>query len=257
MHFAAHSLVGESAADPLKYYDNNVTGAISLLQLMRKHGIFYIVFSSTAAVYGESKRMPITETEPLLPKNPYGGSKVMVENILKLCDKAYGIKHSILRYFNVAGADESAGIGEAHKHETHIIPLLLTCAMQGSKFKLYGDDYPTLDGTCVRDYIHVSDLVRAHMLALDDIMKNNKSSVYNLGNGVGFSNKEIIDAVRKVTGKSIKCTISDRRPGDPAILVASYDKILSELGWRPLYTSIDDIIQTAWSFHANIPYYFM
>jgi UDP-glucose 4-epimerase len=252
--FAADSLVGESVVEPLKYFNNNVGGTISLLEAMRDHGVKHIVFSSTAATYGEPENVPILEGDRTFPTNPYGESKLAVEKILKWCDNAYGIKHTVLRYFNAAGAHISGEIGEDHRPESHLIPLILQVALgKREKIMIFGDDYNTEDGTCVRDYIHVTDLANAHLMALRRMKAGGESGTYNLGNGTGFSVKEVIEVTRKVTGREIKAEISPRRAGDPAILIASSDKALSELKWKPKYNSLETIIETAWKWHLSHP----
>ncbi|OAA92146.1 UDP-glucose 4-epimerase GalE [Clostridium ljungdahlii] len=250
--FAAYSLVGESVDEPLKYFDNNVGGTLNLLKAMRKHNVKYIVFSSTAATYGEPKSIPILENAVTYPTNPYGESKLTVEKVLKWSDRAYGIKYAALRYFNAAGAHINGAIGEDHRPETHLIPIILQVALKKrDKIFIFGDDYNTEDGTCVRDYVHVTDLANAHLLALDKIMKDNESKIYNLGNGKGFSVKEVIEVSRKVTGEKIEAEIAPRRQGDPAVLVASSKKAQDELGWKPKYNSLENIIGTAWNWHKN------
>ncbi|TCO68122.1 UDP-glucose 4-epimerase GalE [Caldanaerobacter subterraneus] len=254
MHFAASSLVGESVENPFKYYENNVCGTLSLLKAMKKHGVKKIVFSSTAAVYGEPERIPIKEEDRTEPTNPYGETKLAIEKMLKWADAAYGIKYVALRYFNVAGALETGEIGEDHSPETHLIPIILQVALgKRDKVMIYGDDYPTKDGTPIRDYIHVMDLVDAHILALEKLRKENKSEVYNLGNGEGFTVKEVIEVARKVTGHPIPAEVTGRRPGDPAVLVASSEKAMKDLGWRPKYASLEEIIESAWMWHKNHP----
>ncbi|GLC32055.1 UDP-glucose 4-epimerase GalE [Clostridium omnivorum] len=250
--FAADSLVGESVVEPLKYFENNVGSTLNLLGAMRDHKVKYIVFSSTAATYGEPENTPILESDRTLPTNPYGESKLTVEKVLKWCDNAYGIKYTALRYFNAAGAHISGKIGEDHRPESHLIPLILQVALgQREKIMIFGDDYNTEDGTCIRDYIHVTDLANAHLMALDRLRKGGESRIYNLGNGKGFSVKEVIEATRKVTGKEIKAEVTPRRAGDPAILIASSEKAISELNWKPKYDSLDTIIDTAWQWHKN------
>jgi UDP-glucose 4-epimerase len=250
--FAADSLVGESVVDPLKYFENNVGSTINLLTAMKDYNVKYIVFSSTAATYGEPENIPILEKDKTLPVNPYGESKLTVEKILKWCDKAYGIKYTALRYFNAAGAHISGKIGEAHSPETHLIPLILQVALgKREKIMIFGDDYNTEDGTCVRDYIHVTDLANAHLLALDRLKNGGESRVYNLGNGKGFSVKQVIEVARKVTKEEIKVEIAERREGDPAVLIASSDKATKELEWEPKYNSLETIIETAWNWHKN------
>ncbi|MCT8978347.1 UDP-glucose 4-epimerase GalE [Clostridium sp. CX1] len=252
--FAADSLVGESMNEPLKYFDNNVGGTIGLLNAMKDHGVKYIVFSSTAATYGEPENIPIIESDKTFPTNPYGESKLAVEKILKWCDNAYGIKYTALRYFNAAGAHVSGTIGEHHKQETHLIPIVLQVALgQRDKIMIYGNDYNTEDGSCIRDYVHVTDLASAHLLALKRLEKGGESAVYNLGNGKGFSVKEVIEVARKVTGREIKSEIAERRAGDPAVLIASSDKAKKELGWKAQYNSLETIIDTAWNWHKTHP----
>lgn len=250
--FAAYSLVGESVEDPLKYFENNIGSTINLLDAMKRHNVKYIVFSSTAATYGEPENTPILEEDKTFPTNPYGESKLAVEKILKWCDKAYGIKYTVLRYFNAAGAHVSGKIGEDHTPETHLIPIILQVALgKRDKIMIFGDDYDTEDGTCIRDYIHVTDLASAHILALDRLKAGGDSRTYNLGNGKGFSVKEVVDIARVVTGFNIKTEIAPRRAGDPAILIASSDKARSELGWKPKYNSLETIIETAWNWHKR------
>ncbi|GAA0746413.1 UDP-glucose 4-epimerase GalE [Clostridium oceanicum] len=252
--FAADSLVGESMENPLKYFNNNVGGTISLLTAMKDYKVKYIVFSSTAATYGEPENIPILEDDTTVPTNPYGETKLTVEKILKWCDKAYGIKYTALRYFNAAGAHADANIGEDHRPESHLIPIILQVALgQREKIMIFGDDYPTADGTCVRDYIHVTDLVEAHLCALNRLKKGGSSCSYNLGNGKGFSVKEVIDVSRKVTGIDIKSETALRRLGDPATLIASSEKAIKELGWKPKYNSLEKIIETAWNWHKSHP----
>lgn len=252
MHFAAFALVGESVEQPLKYYQNNVSATTELLSAMVRHDVKRFIFSSTAAVYGEPVEIPITEDHPKNPTNPYGASKIAVERMLKDCDSAYGLKTISLRYFNASGAHESGQIGEKHQPETHLIPLILKVATNENKnIKIFGTDYSTLDGTCVRDYIHVSDLTQAHLLSLNALMAEGESAVYNLGNSRGFSVREVIELARKMTGHPIPVVETDRRPGDPATLIASSDKIKRELGWKPLYEDLEKIIQTAWRWHQK------
>lgn len=250
--FAADSLVGESVENPLKYFANNVGGTISLLEAMRDYGTKYIVFSSTAATYGEPENTPILEGDKTFPTNPYGESKLTVEKILKWCDNAYGIKYTALRYFNAAGAHISGKIGEDHNPETHLIPLIFQAALkQREKIYIFGDDYKTPDGTCVRDYVHVTDLASAHLLALKRLKSGKNSVTYNLGNGKGFSVKEVVDVTRKVTGLHIDAEIAPRRPGDPAILIASSQKAMEELNWKPRFNSLETIIETAWKWQKT------
>ncbi len=254
MHFAADSLVGESMKDPAKYYENNLRNTINLLEVMLDNNIKYIVFSSTAAVYGEPNEVPITEDLLPKPTNVYGRTKYMIEEMFKDYDIAYNLKYISLRYFNACGADLSGTIGEDHNPETHLIPLVLEAALgQRESLNIFGIDYPTDDGTCVRDYIHVTDLAKAHMLALEALIKGSQSKVYNLGNGTGYSVKEVIDMAKKVTGIDFKVTESVRRAGDPAILIASSKKATTELGWRPQFSGLRTIIQSAWTWHQNNP----
>ncbi len=245
MHFAGHIVVPESAEDPLKYYGNNVSGTISLLEIAHKFGVKYFIFSSSAAVYGAPNKVPIEETADLKPINPYGQTKVMVENILSDCDKAYGLKYISLRYFNASGADPSGELGEYHNPETHLIPLILEAVSNKTPVNVFGNDYPTPDGTCVRDYIHVNDLADAHILALKHLINGGKSDIFNLGNGEGFSVKEVVDAVGKVTGSPVAVEFKPRRAGDPPVLIAGSDKAREILGWAPEYSGIDGIVRTA------------
>lgn len=254
IHFAANSLVGESMSEPFKYYHNNVYGTLMLLSVIKEFGVKHIVFSSTAAVYGEAKSIPILETDETNPTNTYGETKLAMEKMFKWFDKAHGIKYVSLRYFNVAGAITTGEIGEAHNPETHLIPLVLQVPLGKRSFiTIFGDDYDTKDGTCIRDYIHVSDLANAHILALKYLLAGNDSDVFNLGNGEGFSVKEIIDAARSVTGYEIPVKIGPRRAGDPAKLVASNKKAMEILQWHITYPKVEDIIATAWNFHKNYP----
>jgi len=252
MHFAAFSLVGESMEKPLKYYHNNMTATTQLLSSMVRHGVKRFIFSSTAAVYGEPQVIPITEDHSCSPTNPYGASKIAVERMLQDCDAAYGLKSISLRYFNAAGADESGQIGERHTYETHLIPLILKVATGERKdIKIFGTDYPTPDGTCVRGYIHVSDLAQAHLLALEDLLADGASAVYNLGNSKGYSVREVIELARKVTGHPIPAVEGDKRPGDPATLIAGSEKIKKILGWKPKYEDLETILRTAWTWHQK------
>lgn len=254
IHFAAYSLVGQSMQIPDRYFRNNVTAGLSLIETMIEFNVPYLVFSSTAATFGEPENIPILEDDRQLPTNPYGESKLMVERMLKWCDQAYGLKFCALRYFNVAGARDDGSIGEDHRPETHLIPLILQVAQgKRERLSLFGTDYPTKDGTCVRDYIHVDDLIDAHVLALNYLRAGNPSTAFNLGNGQGFSNREIIDAARRVTGHPIPVSEEDRRPGDPATLIASSQKAIEVLGWHPRYTNVEDIIATAWKWHTTHP----
>ena len=252
IHFAANSLVGESMTDPLKYFNNNVYGTQVLLEVMKENNVKNIVFSSTAATYGEPKQVPITEDMDTLPTNPYGETKLTMEKIMKWCDKAYGIKYVALRYFNVAGAREGGQIGEDHNPETHLIPIVLQTALGKREFiTIYGEDYDTEDGTCIRDYIHVEDLIEAHILAMKYLLNGGESNVFNLGSNQGFSVKEIIEAARKVTGHPIPAKVGERRPGDPSKLMASSAKAREVLGWNPTRTNINRIIEDAWTWHKT------
>ncbi len=247
MHFAALIEAGESMAKPELYFRNNTASTLSLLEAMLATGVQHLVFSSTAAVYGEPGVIPIREDTPLQPTNPYGESKLLVEKILAWMYRVHGFRYASLRYFNVAGA--VAGRGEAHEPETHLIPLVLDVALgRRDKIKIYGDDYPTSDGTCIRDYIHVEDLAQAHLLAFEALAAN-APLIYNLGNGSGFSVREVIESARCVTGHPIPVEICPRRPGDPAVLIASSEKISRELGWRPRHTNLDSIVASAWGWH--------
>ncbi|ACD51634.1 UDP-glucose 4-epimerase GalE [Clostridium botulinum] len=252
IHFAANSLVGESMVDPLKYFNNNVQGTQTLLEVMNEFNVKNIVFSSTAATYGEPKQIPITEDMETCPTNPYGETKLTMEKIMKWCDKAYGIKYVSLRYFNVAGARKGGAIGEDHNPETHLIPIVLQVALGKRDFiTIYGEDYDTEDGTCVRDYIHVEDLIEAHILAMKHLLNGGDSDIFNLGSSQGFSVKEIIESARKVTKHPIPAQIGERRAGDPSKLVASSDKARKILGWNPSRTNITKIIEDAWVWHTN------
>ena len=254
IHFAAFSLVAESMADPLKYFDNNTAGMVSLLEVMQECGVKNIVFSSTAATYGIPEEVPILETTPQKPINPYGESKLMMETIMKWSDQAYGIKYVPLRYFNVAGAKPDGSIGEDHGPETHLLPIILQVA-QGvrEKIMIFGDDYNTPDGTNVRDYVHPFDLADAHLLAVEYLRKGNESTAFNLGSSTGFSNLQILEAARKVTGKEIPAEKADRRPGDPDTLIASSEKARTVLGWKPQFDNIEKIIASAWAWHSSHP----
>ena len=254
VHFAANSLVGESMIKPLLYFNNNVYGMQILLESMVKHNIKNIVFSSTAAVYGEPKRIPILEDDDTCPTNPYGETKLAMEKMMKWCDKAYGIKFVALRYFNAAGSLGDGTLGEDHNPETHLIPLILQVPLKKREaITVFGTDYNTPDGTCLRDYIHVLDLADAHIKAVEYLKAGNESNVFNLGNGVGFSVKEMIKAAEEVTNQDIKVILGDRRAGDPAQLIASSDKARTVLGWTPKYTDVKQIIHDAWAFHIAHP----
>ena len=254
IHFAANSLVGESMEKPLKYYDNNLCGTKILLDSMVAHGIDKIVFSSTAATYGEPERIPILETDRTEPTNTYGETKLSMEKMFKWVGKAHGIRYVSLRYFNACGAHKSGEIGEAHNPESHLIPLILQVPNGQREFiSIFGDDYDTKDGTCIRDYIHVTDLAAAHILAVRYLEFGNESSIFNLGNGVGFTVKEVIECARKVTGHPIPAKISPRRAGDPAQLIAPSEKAKNKLGWHPEHADLEEIISSAWNWHKNHP----
>lgn len=254
IHFAANSLVGESMTNPLKYYDNNVYGTKVLLEKLIEYGINHVVFSSTAATYGEPKSIPIVETDPTQPTNAYGETKLAMEKMFKWCDVAYGLKYVALRYFNACGAHISGKIGEAHNPESHLIPLILQVPNgKRESIKVFGTDYPTKDGTCVRDYIHVTDLAAAHILAVKYLIDGNESNTFNLGNGVGFTVNEVIEKAKQVTKLPIKVEQDARRAGDPAVLIASSEKAKEVLGWKPKYDSLETIIETAWNWHKNHP----
>lgn len=254
IHFAANSQVGESMVKPLKYYDNNLCGTKTLLESMVAHGVDKIAFSSTAATYGEPERVPILETDRTCPTNCYGETKLAMEHMMKWVSAAHGLHFAALRYFNACGAEPDASIGEAHNPETHLIPLILQVPQgKRSHISVFGKDYPTPDGTCIRDYIHVCDLAQAHILALDYLMQGGQNDVFNLGNGVGFSVLEVLEEARRVTGHPIPAKIEDRRAGDPAQLIASSDKAKTVLGWKPEYDSLQTIIETAWAWHQSHP----
>ena len=253
MHFAAFSLVPESVADPAKYYQNNVGGSLSLLEAMRAAGVQRIVFSSTTATYGVPTKLPITEDEPQKPINPYGFCKLVIEQALADYAAAYGFGYAALRYFNASGASPDGDIGEDHKPETHLIPIVLQVALgQRPHITIYGEDYPTPDGTCIRDYIHVNDLAAAHLLALEKLAPG-QAMHYNLGTGVGNSVREVLDAVQKVGGKPVPIVEGPRRAGDPPVLVASSAKILKDLGWSPKYRDLAAIVETAWKWRVKHP----
>ncbi|NEW07537.1 UDP-glucose 4-epimerase GalE [Paenibacillus sp. SYP-B3998] len=254
IHFAASSLVGESMTDPAKYYHNNVYGALCLLEKMTQYEVKKIVFSSTAATYGEPENIPILESDRTLPTNTYGETKLAMEKMMKWFDTAHGIKYVSLRYFNAAGAHASGKIGEDHSPETHLIPIILQVALgQRAHISIFGEDYETEDGTCIRDYIHVSDLASAHVLAVEKLRQGAESNIYNLGNGKGFSVKEVIEIARSVTGHAIPVVVEPRRAGDPAVLVASSERARVELGWKPTRDSLEAIIESAWNWHQNHP----
>jgi UDP-glucose 4-epimerase len=254
MHFAAYTYVGESVTEPAKYWENNTTGVLTILDTMRKFGIKNFVFSSTCATFGNPQYLPLDENHPQNPINPYGQTKLAVERILADYDVAYGLKSVILRYFNAAGADPEGRIGEDHRPEAHLIPLAIYAA-QGKTppLKVFGNDYDTPDGTCVRDYIHVLDLASAHLLAIDHLRSGGESRAYNLGNGQGFSVKEVIDVVSEVTGQTVPFVLADRRPGDPPRLVGTSEKIRNDWGWSPAYADLRTIVGHAWNWHRTHP----
>lgn len=254
IHFAAYSLVGESVTNPLKYYDNNLYGTKVLLEAMVKNNVGKIVFSSTAATYGEPENIPILESDRTCPTNPYGETKLAMEKMFKWTAEAHGLRYVSLRYFNACGADESGTIGEAHNPESHLIPLILQVPNgKRETISIYGTDYDTPDGTCIRDYIHVTDLAQAHILAVQYLNNGGESDIFNLGNGVGYSVREVIETARKVTGHPIPATETSRRAGDPARLIASSEKAKSVLGWKPVHDSLEEIISSAWNWHKNHP----
>ena len=252
IHIAANSLVGESMMNPLKYYDNNLCGTKVLLEAMVAHNVRKIVFSSTAATYGEPVNIPILETDPAHPTNTYGETKLAMERMFHWVGKAHGLRYVSLRYFNACGAHKSGKIGEMHQPETHLIPIILQVPLGKRKsVSIYGEDYDTRDGTCVRDYIHVTDLAQAHILAVEYLNRGGESDIFNLGNGVGFTVKEVIECARKVTGHPIPAISAPRRAGDPAQLVASSEKAKNILGWNPQYDDLETIIASAWNFHRK------
>ena len=254
IHFAASSQVGESMKNPLKYYNNNLCGTEVLLESMVEHGIDKIVFSSTAATYGEPESIPILETARTLPTNCYGETKLSMEKMFKWISKAHNLRYVSLRYFNACGAHPNGKIGEAHNPETHLIPLVLQVPNGKREYiSVFGNDYDTKDGTCVRDYIHVNDLAQAHILAMEYLSKGGESNIFNLGNGVGFTVKEVIETARKVTNHTIPIREEERRAGDPSVLIASSEKARKVLGWKPQYADLETIISTAWKWHVNHP----
>ena len=255
IHFAASSLVGESVEKPLEYYGNNVHGMETLLKAMVRNGVGRIVFSSSAAVYGEPSRVPIVEEDPARPTNPYGETKLAMEQMMKWAERAHGLRYVSLRYFNVAGAAGDGSLGEDHRPETHLIPLVLRAALGLTEgVGIFGDDYDTPDGTCIRDYVHVTDLALAHLKALEHLRSGRGSGIFNLGSARGFSVKEIIDAAEKVSGRRLRREIKPRRTGDPARLVADSTKARKILGWKPAYEKVEDIIATAWNWHSRHPH---
>lgn len=251
MHFAAYIEMGESMKKPDKYFDNNVIGTVGLLEAMMETKVDKLIFSSTAGVYGNPERVPIKEDDRKLPENPYGQSKLMVEEILDFYDRIYDLRSICIRYFNAAGASLDGKMGEAHKPESHLIPNLIKAVMENKEFVLYGDDYPTPDGTCIRDYIHVLDLAEVHILALKALEKGHKRGVYNAGGGRGYSNKEVVEMVKKVSGKDLKVKVGSRRPGDANELVADSSKFQKEFNWKPKYSDLKTIVESAWKWHAN------
>lgn len=254
MHFAAFCYVGESVTVPAKYYRNNVANTINLLEVMVERNVSNFIFSSSCAIYGEPVEFPITEQHPQNPINPYGRSKLMVEQILDDFRIAYGLEYISLRYFNAAGADPDGELGEDHRPEIHLIPLVIQTALgQREAINIFGEDYPTRDGTCIRDYIHIDDLAQAHLLALERLLNGLPGGSYNLGNGDGHSVKEVIEVARNITGKPIPLKIIERRPGDPAVLISSSQKAIKELGWKPQFPDLHKIIETAWKWHKSHP----
>lgn len=253
MHFAADSLVGESVQNPVRYFNNNVRNSLQLIEIMVEYKVNKIVFSSSAAVYGEPQSIPIGEDHPCLPTNPYGETKWIFEKVLQAFHDSGKLSFISLRYFNAAGADPQGGFGEDHSPETHLVPLVIKAAMDGTSIPVFGTDYPTQDGTCVRDYIHVTDLARAHILALRRLDQERVSKIYNLGNGSGFSVREVIEMVKQISGREVASVDSSRRSGDPARLVASSKKIREELGWIPEFPNLEAIVETAWRWHKKHP----
>jgi len=254
MHFAASSLVGESVRDPIGYYANNVGGALALLEAMVEESVSRFVFSSTAAVFGDPVETPITESHPTRPINPYGDTKLTVERALAHFDRAYGTRSVALRYFNAAGADADGDLGEDHRPESHLIPRAVEAALGGPVLQVFGHDYPTPDGTCLRDYVHVSDLARAHLLALERLDDQGATTAYNLGMGKPFSVQDVISSVERVSGTRVPADRAPRRPGDPAVLFASSERIRTELGWRPAFVDIDAIVESAWAWRRAHPH---
>jgi UDP-glucose-4-epimerase GalE len=254
MHFAAYAYVGESVEDPAKYYRNNVAATLNLLEAMVRHRVDCFIFSSSCATYGEPVRIPMAEDHPQFPINPYGRTKLMVEQVLDDFEQAYGLRSVCLRYFNAAGADPEGRLGEDHSPETHLIPLVLQTALgQRKEIHIFGDDYDTPDGTCIRDYIHVEDLAQAHLTAMVRLLDGAPGDKFNLGNGEGYSVKAVIDTARRITGKPIPARIDPRRPGDPPSLIGSSEKAMRDLEWTPAYPDLDTIIETAWRWHRRHP----
>jgi UDP-glucose 4-epimerase len=254
IHFAGYSLVGESIKDPSKYYNNNIFSTFQLLETMRKFKVDKLVFSSTAAVYGNPLHFPIQESSELTPTNPYGEVKLSIERMLKWYNEAYSINFVALRYFNACGADKSGDLGEDHRPESHLIPIILSSILNKNRIQIFGNDYDTKDGTCVRDYVHVLDLVVAHVLALEKLRTGTNFGIYNLGSETGFSVKEIVNCAEKVTGARVDAVVTSRRSGDPAILIAKREKAKNELGWTPKHSSIEEIIEDAWRWHSSHPH---
>jgi UDP-glucose 4-epimerase len=253
MHFAASLSVAESVLDPLGYYDNNVGGALAVLRAMADSGVRYFILSSTAATFGNPVETPITEDHPQRPINAYGETKLAVERALPHVERAYGIRSIALRYFNAAGADPDGGLGEDHQPEVHVIPRAIDAALGRAAFAIFGADYATPDGTCLRDYVHVTDLASAHLLALESLRAGGVSGAYNLGNGRPTSVREVVESVERVTGRAVPVTMGERRPGDPAVLFASSDRIKRALGWRPRFEALDLIVETAWRWREAHP----
>ncbi len=253
LHFAAWLSVGDSVADPAGYYDNNVGGALSVLRAMAGESVRHLVFSSTCAVYGEPRETPISEDHPTHPVNAYGETKLTVERALPHFARAYGLRATSLRYFNASGADPSGALGEDHDPEYHLVPRAIDAALGGPPLSIFGDDYPTDDGTCLRDYVHVSDLADAHVLALEAIERGAGGSVYNLGSGQPTSVRQVVSCVERVGGRTVPCEVGQRRPGDPAVLFASSDRARTELGWRPALSELDRIVDTAWRWRESRP----
>lgn len=254
IHFAAYIQVGESVEQPAKYFSNNFGGSLVLLQAIIDHGVKHVVFSSTAAVYGNPTRIPIQEGDPKLPANPYGASKLMVEQMLDWLGQAHGVTSVCLRYFNASGAALDGSRGEAHQPESHLIPLVIQAALgQRQSITIFGQDYNTPDGTCVRDYIHITDLAQAHLKALDYLVAGGASDQFNVGTGNGYSNQQVVDMVKQVSGRDFKVDYGQRRPGDPDQLIAASDKLRQKLNWQPQHSQLEDIIKSAWQWHQNHP----